>query len=142
MERTVLDTKVENRFRLLPVQKKALTRLKISTIEDLIFHFPSRYSDIAKIRKIVNIKDEDSVTVYGKIGKIKTRKAYQRRRILPAPQFPLFRHMGRPRPSAQTRGLERPLLRRTRQRRLRIHLNCNKSFQGPGNPSRNGPGRE
>ncbi|MCK5591786.1 MAG: ATP-dependent DNA helicase RecG, partial [Candidatus Pacebacteria bacterium] len=77
MERTVLDTKVENRFRLLPVQKKALTRLKISTIEDLIFHFPSRYSDIAKIRKIVNIKDEDSVTVYGKIGKIKTRKAYQ-----------------------------------------------------------------
>ncbi len=77
MEKTILNTKVEDRFHLLPAQKKALARLKIKTIEDLIFHFPSRYSDIAKIRKIVNIKDEDSVTIYGKMGKIKTRKAYQ-----------------------------------------------------------------
>jgi len=77
MERTLLKTEVEDFFRLLPVQKKALARLKIKTIEDLIFHFPSRYSDISKISKVVNLSDEELVTVYGKIGKIKTRKAYQ-----------------------------------------------------------------
>jgi ATP-dependent DNA helicase RecG len=77
MEKTALNTKIEDFFHLNPAQKKALARLKIKTIEDILFHFPSRYSDIAKIRKIEDLAEGDLATVYGKIGKIKTRKAFR-----------------------------------------------------------------
>ena len=62
---------------LLPMQKKALGRLGIKTIEDLLFHFPTRYSDIAKICKICDLVEDELATVYGKIGKIKTRKSFR-----------------------------------------------------------------
>ena len=77
MKESILNTEIEDYFHLLPVQKKALARLKIKTVEDILFHFPSRYSDIAKIRKIADLAEGDLVCVYGKIGEIKTRKAFR-----------------------------------------------------------------
>ena len=71
-----LKTAVFDIFRLTPTQKKALTKRELSTIEDLLYHFPNRYSDIAKIKKISTLREGEVVTVYGKIDKLKTKKTF------------------------------------------------------------------
>ncbi len=64
-------------LRLDTPHKKALERLHIHTLQDLVYHFPHRYSDIGKIRKISTLKGDESATIYGTISKIKTRKAFR-----------------------------------------------------------------
>ena len=76
MQETTPKTLTEDHFRLSMPQKKALGRLHIHTLQDLIYHFPHRYSDIGKIRKISTLKGGESTTIYGTISKIKTRKAF------------------------------------------------------------------
>ncbi|MBU1730021.1 ATP-dependent DNA helicase RecG [Patescibacteria group bacterium] len=77
MKNIELKNNIGDCFRLLPMQKKALERLGIKTIEDLLFHFPVRYSDISKIYKICDLVEDQLATVYGRIGKIKIRKSFR-----------------------------------------------------------------
>ena len=42
-----LDNKIETQFRIDINQKKALARLGINTVRDLLYYFPSRYTDIS-----------------------------------------------------------------------------------------------
>ena len=44
--------KIEEKFRLDPNQKKALHRLRIFSVADLLFHFPIRYSDISEVKNV------------------------------------------------------------------------------------------
>lgn len=77
MEDITLESTVDTVFRLNPAQKKALGRLGIATVEDMLYHLPSRYSDIAKIKKISTIEEGETVTVYGKIDKLRTKKTFR-----------------------------------------------------------------
>ena len=72
-----IDTEIEKNFRLGDAQKKALKHLKIFTLEDLLYHFPTRYGNIAAIKNIESFKKGDFVTVYGKIGKLKIGKGFK-----------------------------------------------------------------
>ena len=72
-----LHDKLEDKFRLDINQKKALRRLKIFSIADLLFHFPVRYSDISEVKNIAELIPGDVATVYGKISKLKTKKAFR-----------------------------------------------------------------
>jgi ATP-dependent DNA helicase RecG len=74
-----LHDKLEEKFRLDINQKKALRRLKIFSIADLLFHFPVRYSDISEVKKIADLIPGDIATVYGKVLKLKTKKAFRSR---------------------------------------------------------------
>jgi len=74
-----LDSIIEKAFHLKQPQKKALDRLGIITVKDLLFHFPSRYDDIAKIKNIAELKEGDDTIIYGKIFSIKTGKAYRKK---------------------------------------------------------------
>ena len=65
-----LSDKLELKFRLDINQKKALGKLKIFSVADLLFHFPVRYSDISVIKKIADLVTGDTATVYGKISKL------------------------------------------------------------------------
>jgi len=49
---------------------KRLKRLEIRTIRDLLYHFPSRYQDFSKIKKIRDLVADDEVTVVGEVVKI------------------------------------------------------------------------
>lgn len=72
-----LTDKLESHFRLSPDQKKALGRLGLHSIEDLLFYFPTRYSDISEIKLIRDLVPGDVATVYGEIGKLKTKKSFR-----------------------------------------------------------------
>ena len=71
-----LSDKLEEKFRLDINQKKALRRLNIFSVADLLFHFPIRYSDISERKNIADLVPGDLATVYGKISKLKTKKAF------------------------------------------------------------------
>lgn len=73
-----LQDKLETRFRQLDEnQKKALRRLKLFSVHDLLFHFPVRYSDISEVKRIIELTPGDIATVYGKVSKLKTKKAFK-----------------------------------------------------------------
>ena len=71
-----LSDKLEIKFRLDVNQKKALSKLKLFSVYDLLSHFPVRYSDIAEIKQIAELVAGETATVYGKVSKLKTKKGY------------------------------------------------------------------
>jgi ATP-dependent DNA helicase RecG len=66
-------------FRIDEVHKKALKRLNIGTVEELLLHLPQRYEDISSIQSVGSLaKDQDAV-VFGQLGGLKTRKSWKSR---------------------------------------------------------------
>ncbi len=72
-----LSDKIEIHFRLGLEQKKALGTLGINTIHDLLYHFPSRYTDISEVRYINTLTDGENVTIIGNISKLTTKKGFK-----------------------------------------------------------------
>lgn len=63
-------------FRLTEIQRKALAKMGITTIEDLLYHFPTRYGDTAQVSYVDSLtKGSDSV-IFGTISGLKTSKAF------------------------------------------------------------------
>ncbi len=71
-----LQSKLEKEFRLAEIQKKALLKMDISTIEDLLYYFPVRYGNTSQVASVENLAKGDDVTVFGKISGLKTSKAW------------------------------------------------------------------
>jgi ATP-dependent DNA helicase RecG len=66
-------------FRIDEPHKRALKRLGITTIEQLLLHLPQRYEDISSIQAVGSlIKGQDAV-VFGQLGGLKTRKSWKSR---------------------------------------------------------------
>ncbi len=71
-----LETPVKNLAGIGPVFQKKLKKMGIETIEDLLFHFPTRYEDFSKIKPIAQIKLGERVCLTGRIKQIKGSKTY------------------------------------------------------------------
>ncbi len=77
---TVEDT-IESHFtRLRPEQKRALHKLGIRTIRDLLYHFPARYESSASVGTIAGVSAGAEVTLYGTVRKPDIRKTWKSRR--------------------------------------------------------------
>lgn len=72
-----LSDKLETKFRLDENQKKALARLGLFSVVDLLFHFPVRYSDISQVKQIKDLVPGEVATIFGKISKLKTKKGFR-----------------------------------------------------------------
>lgn len=72
-----LTTPVAERFRLTEPQKVALRRLGLSTVRDLLYHFPVRYGDTVEARPIDGLAKGDSATIFGKITGLKASKGFK-----------------------------------------------------------------
>lgn len=72
-----LQDKIEKVLKLESNQKKALENLNIKTVEDLLYYFPTRYTDISEIKYINTLSDGDTVTILGKISELKTKKSFK-----------------------------------------------------------------
>ncbi len=72
-----LQDKLENKFRLDANQKKALAKLKLFSVADLLFHFPLRYSDMSEVMRIGDLTPGVIATVYGKVSNLKTKKGFR-----------------------------------------------------------------
>lgn len=77
MGKKILAKEVASFFRLQDTQKKALKKLQIETVEDLLYHFPVRYGDTSKAESISTIQTKESVVLFGKIKTIETSKSFK-----------------------------------------------------------------
>lgn len=72
---------IEKQFtRLRPDQKRALTKLGIRTVSDLLYHFPSRYESSGSVGTIAGVSTGAEVTLYGTVRKPDIRKTWKSRR--------------------------------------------------------------
>ncbi|MFA6519643.1 MAG: ATP-dependent DNA helicase RecG [Candidatus Paceibacterota bacterium] len=72
---------VEQHFtRLRPEQKRALKKLGIRTIRDLLYHVPARYESSGDVGTIAGVSAGAEVTLYGTIRKPDIRKTWKSRR--------------------------------------------------------------
>jgi ATP-dependent DNA helicase RecG len=74
------DDLLEKHFRVAETQKKALKKLGILNVRDLLFHFPSRYENITGNKPISQLETGDDAIIYGKISGLSTRKSFKSRR--------------------------------------------------------------
>lgn len=63
--------------RLTEAKKKALKRLSVETLEDLLYHFPARYENTSELSTIQESSTGSEVTLYGKIKNPKTGKTFR-----------------------------------------------------------------
>ena len=70
---------LEKYFRLTPIQKKSLVMLKLRTLGDLLYYFPSRYGEETALLPISSLTKDANVSIAGKIVSIKTGRAYRKK---------------------------------------------------------------
>ncbi|MBI2086953.1 MAG: ATP-dependent DNA helicase RecG [Candidatus Zambryskibacteria bacterium] len=74
-----LEGKLTDIFRILPAQEKALERLGITSVKDLLYHFPHYYADTAEARSIANLEAGTAAVIFGKISGLKIKKAFRKK---------------------------------------------------------------
>ena len=65
-----LKSLIEELWRLAPTQKKALKKIGLKTVEDLLFYFPNRYGDTTELKNIKELQTGDQPIIYAKIKSI------------------------------------------------------------------------
>ena len=73
------DDALSKHFRLTPLQLGGLKRLGVLTVRDLLYHFPIRYDQGGSESSITGLVVGESVTIFGTISKLDTRKSWKRR---------------------------------------------------------------
>ena len=76
MEKITHNTELSKISRLVDSQKEALKKLRVKTVLDLLYYFPSRYGNVAEIKNISSFQKGDFISLYGKIDKLKISKAH------------------------------------------------------------------
>src|SRR3989338_9448682 len=72
--------RIEKHFRLTPFQIAALKRLGLSTIRDLLYHFPSRYEEAGVEGQAGHLSRGSKVTLVGVLSDLKARKLWKSKR--------------------------------------------------------------
>ncbi len=67
-------------FRIDTIHQKALKRLGITTIYDLLMHLPARYEDVSDIQSVGGLVKDQEAIVFGQLSGLKTRKAWTSKR--------------------------------------------------------------
>ncbi len=76
-QKTILPaTLLAEIFRLTPIQKLALAKIGISTVDNLLHYFPTRYSTIAEVRLIRDLVAGEQAIIYGRVVSAKTAKGF------------------------------------------------------------------
>lgn len=60
-------------------KKKALDRIKMKTVRDILYRFPVRYTHIGETKMIKELEHGEHVTIYGHITGLKTKKSFRSR---------------------------------------------------------------
>jgi len=75
-----LSTKIEEVPKIGPAYQKRLKKFGIKTVQDLLFHFPSRYDDFSNIIPISHARQKlgETVCVQGKITEIESSHTWKK----------------------------------------------------------------
>ena len=71
-----LHSSITDHFRITALQKLALHKLGIHTLNDLLHSFPVRYGDTAEARLVNSLQQGESAVIYGKLSGLKTSKGF------------------------------------------------------------------
>jgi len=63
--------------RIDATHQKALKKLGITTVSDLLYHLPARYEDISEVQSVGGLSKGQDAVVYGQLSGLKTRKAWK-----------------------------------------------------------------
>lgn len=74
-----LKTPLSAITRLTSAHEKALKRIGLETVEDLLYYFPRSYGDTAEVAAIETLAKSQHATVFGTIKGLKTRKGFRSR---------------------------------------------------------------
>lgn len=74
----MLHHPLQQHLRLDTTHSKALEKLGIKTVHDLLTFLPTRYEDISLIKKVVSLRKGDEAVVYGKVTGLVTKKSFTR----------------------------------------------------------------
>lgn len=73
------NSKLESFLKLTEVQKKALKRIGLITIKDLLWYFPTRYQFFSDSNSIVNLRVGDNAVLYGTLSHLKLGKSFKKK---------------------------------------------------------------
>lgn len=71
---------LSDHFRIDKPHLAALKKLRISKVEDLLYHLPARYEDISDVQAVEGLRKDQEVIVYGQLGGLKARRAWKSKR--------------------------------------------------------------
>src|SRR3989344_5160128 len=66
-------------LRLSSAHKRALLKLGIKTVRDLLYHFPARYESAAEVTDIAHIHGGETATMYGSFSELAMKKSWKTR---------------------------------------------------------------
>lgn len=72
-----LSDLLEDHFRIDERHKAALERLRISTVRDLLWHFPNRFEDYTNFTSIENAPEKTPIVFEGKVLKSELKKSWK-----------------------------------------------------------------
>ncbi len=72
-----LNSLIIDQFRLTKPQKNALEKLGLKTLQDLLFHFPTRYINPMLESNIANLRSGETASFCGTIKKITARRTFR-----------------------------------------------------------------
>ena len=72
-----LDSPISSLSRINQIHADALKRLKLSTVRDLLYHFPTRYADSREVTSTTNLEPGKPVTLYGVMEKVQVRRSFK-----------------------------------------------------------------
>jgi len=75
-----LSDQLTDHFRINAPHEKALKKLQIKTVTDLLYHLPARYEDISDVQSVGSLQKDQDTVVYGQLSGLKTRKAWKSKR--------------------------------------------------------------
>lgn len=82
MENIPLNTPLSEIKGIGPRFLKLLKQMNISTVRDLLWHFPTRYEDWSEIAKITDLNLNDLKTIQGTVEKIEVKRTWQKRMLI------------------------------------------------------------
>jgi len=74
-----MNTPLKDLIRVTPSHQKALAHLGITTVRDLLHHFPIRYKSFADYKAIADLTEGEEVTIQGRVIKAKAEKTWKKK---------------------------------------------------------------
>jgi ATP-dependent DNA helicase RecG len=77
MINTFLSQNISSITRIDSTQEKALQKLNLFSVKDILYHLPARYDHVSSAKLVRDLQNGEQVTVYGKIRNLKTGKSFK-----------------------------------------------------------------
>jgi len=77
-----IGTPISNIPRISLAYQKRLAKLGVKTLRDLFYHFPHRYDDFSHIKLIGELKENEIVTIQGRVAGIKNIRTWKKRMLI------------------------------------------------------------